>query len=143
METYLFDPLNVGVSLRTQHPTSRAPDIHGVEVPNGQEAFVRNLSPEDLQRIADTVLEKVKAFLNNLCSNGEEREEVVFVNGTKLRYPHWFLYRDDKEIEGTFQTAFGQHLIQNHRLLSSYAILNMAPKDLLDLYKEIQASGNP
>jgi hypothetical protein len=65
------------------------------------------------------------------------------VNGTKLCYPHWFLYRDDKEIADSFRTAFGQHLIQTPRLLSSYAILNMVPNDLLDLYKEIQASGNP
>jgi hypothetical protein len=142
MENYLFDPINIWVLLLL-YSRNQALPVPGVNVPHGREAYVRCLPDDQLQQIADAVLNKGEALLTNLLSDEKNTEEVVFVNGKRLRYPHWFLYRDDKEIEETFRKAFGQHLIRTDWLLRSYVTLNMVPQDLLDLFKTVQASGSP
>ena len=138
-----YDPLNVWVLLRSQ---VQAPAVNGVDVPRGRDARVRNLPEHDLQRIVDVVLARVEARLPNLSAQETTLEEVVFVNGKRLRYPRWFLYRDDKEIKEEFSQAYGHRWIKpdnTESLLRSYATLNMVPRDLLDLFRAIQTSGNP
>ncbi len=107
---------------------------------------MRDLSEHDLQRIVDIVLARVETRLTNLTAQEATTEDVVFVNGKRLRYPRWFLYRDDKEIKEEFSQAYGHRWLKpdnTESLLRSYATLNMVPKDLLDLFRAIQTSGNP
>lgn len=143
MENYLYDPLNVWVLLRSQ---GQNPTVAGVNVPRGRDGHLRDLPEDHLQKIADVVLVRVEARLTGLTAQEAIREDVAFVNGKRLRYPRWFLYRDDKEIQKAFSGAFGHHLLKPSdvgHLLRSYATLNMVPKDLLDLFCVIQTSGNP
>jgi predicted ATPase len=143
MENYLYDPLNIWVLLRSQ---GQAPTVTGVDLPRGREARVRDLSEHDLQRIVDVVLAKVAARLTNLSTPETATEDIFFVNGKRLRYPRWFLDRDDKEIKEEFSKAYGHRWLRPDNpesLLRSYATLNMVPKDLLNLFRAIQASGHP
>lgn len=143
MENYLYDPLNVWSFLHSQ---DMAPDISGVDVPRGRTGSIRNLPEDQLQRIADVMLKQVEASLTDLRDDEKVVEEVSFVNGKRLRYPRWFLYRDDKDIKQKFLEAFGQHVIKPAHpelLLHSYATLNMVPENLLNLFRSIQTSGNP
>ncbi len=143
MENYLYDPLNVWCAL---HPRGEAPAVPDVDVPRGRAAFVRELPQAQLQKIADTVLDKVVRLLFDLDVGEKATEEIAFVNGKRLRYPRWFLERDDKEIKKRFVEAFGQHVLPPGKpktLLESYATLNMVPQDLLELFKTIQASSRP
>ncbi len=92
------------------------------------------------------MLKQVEASLTDLRDDEKVVEEVSFVNGKRLRYPRWFLYRDDKDIKQKFLEAFGQHVIKPAHpelLLHSYATLNMVPENLLNLFRSIQTSGNP
>jgi len=143
MENYLYDPLNVWVLLHSQ---GQAPTVSGVHIPRGRGAHVRDLAEDQLQKIADVVFARVEARLTELDAQETTREDVVFVNGKRLRYPRWFLYRDDKEIKEEFSEAYGHRWLKPNNtesLLRSYATLNMVPKDLLDLFRVIQTSGNP
>lgn len=143
IENYLYDPLNVWVLLHSQ---GQAPTVSEVHVPRGRGARVRDLAEDQLQKIADVVFAKVETRFTDLAAQETNREDVVFVNGKRLRYPRWFLYRDDKEIRDEFSRAYGHHLLRPNSigsLLGSYATLNMVPKDLLDLLRAIQTSGNP
>lgn len=143
MENYLYDPLNVWVLLRSQ---GQDPTVAGVHVPRGRDAHLRDLPDDRLQEIADVVLALAETRLTGLAAQETTREDVRFANGKVLQYPRWFLYRDDKEIQRVFSDAYGYHLLKpnnTEHLLRSYAILNMVPMDFLDLFRVIQASGNP
>jgi hypothetical protein len=140
IENYLFDPLSVYVFL---HFKGKAPPVRGVSVPRGGEGDVRKLPREQLQEIVNYVLGRVEGSLTTLSVNEKNIEEVVFVNGMRLHYPRWFLYRDDKEIAKGFRDTFPQHGFSPQDLRQSYATLNMVPQELLDIFEMIQASGKP
>jgi predicted ATPase len=140
MENYLFDPMNVWVSLFLEH---QEPSVAGVSVPHGRGALVRELPQEQLQRIADTVLNTVENSLADLQEQEKTREEVTFVNGKRVMYPRWFLTRDGKQIRGKWRKMFGSRALTDEKMLRSYETLNLIPQDLLELLRMIQATGEP
>jgi len=105
--------------------------------------MVRGFPQEHLQQIADTVLNRIEDSLENLQDSEKDREEVTFVNGKRVMYPRWFLYRDDKEIKGKLRKAFGYLSLIDEKILRSYEMLNLVSQDLLDLMQRIQAASKP
>lgn len=141
IENYLFDPINVWLLLLLN---GRAPAVRDVELGRGQVAFARNLPDDQLQRIADEVINIVEGVMTDLDTDDKLLEEVRFANGKRVRYPRWLLRRRGKDIVAKFQEAFNStRRLKTEDLLANYEITNLVPQDLLDLMSTIQASGIP
>ena len=137
MENYLCDPLNIWALL---HQEGKAPDVDGVNVPQGRTAHIRNLPVEKLQLIVDSIFDAIHK------KSPKDEDKLVpvtidYVDGISLKYPKWFLYQRGKDVLAEFRKALGPKSFWDDKLLAGYATVNLIPLDLLELFKTIQCSG--
>jgi hypothetical protein len=135
IENFLIDPLNMWLLLFEENC---APVIQGVSIPTGRGTYIRALPDAHLQKIADTVLSIVEGHLNDLRDDEKEREDISFINGKRLQYPRWLLYRSGKKMIEEFREVFGHKYLTDKNISRSYRRLNMVPTDLFAIFKAIQ-----
>lgn len=138
LENYLFDPISIWYLL---HNEDIHPKVEGINIPLGQRSRVRQLSQDELQRVADAVLELVLPNLDNLNAEEKNLRTILFVNGLHLSYPKWFLHRNKEELKGAFKQAFPRLKKDSYNeLITSFVSLDMIPHALYELMRSIQLS---
>ena len=132
LENYLYDPLCVYALLRRSKKESLAEGLGSTEVWE-----LRYLSDENLQTIVDSIFSQIEGKYSFYPAVQGGWEEVTFVNGKKLKYPHWFLHKPKKDLKLCLQDVFGQPQLKNDKAIKSYRELNMIPSELLRIYEDM------
>ena len=139
LENYLLDPINVWCFL---HDEDKAPPVEGLSVARGKRERIRLLPSQELQRIADRVLSKVRDHILDSNETSDERRLVSFTNGSEVSYPKWFLDGKKLMLLEAFSTAFPRVQANSYSdLVTSFATLDLVPAELLDLFQRIQTGG--
>lgn len=140
IENYLLDPIIV-YSLyinRNDMPES----LKKFNIKEGEEGLINKLDESDLQKMNDFILNIIEPNLENLKDDEKEIISVEYLNGIKINFPKWFLFRRGKDLRNTFQKCLpGANLINNNNLRENFKRINLVPKDLLTLFQKIQKFG--
>lgn len=163
IENYLIDPIILFTVLNKNPNEEIRPKIDDINIPQGKEHKIIDLTPEQLQKIADYYFDIIKDVLDNdiqtyltkqeqseeevniKLSEWKEKVEVEFINGIKLQYPKWLLYHRGKNLYKLYQQEIGKlkpvnNIIGNHQLLIALNTLDMIPIELKDFILKIQDS---
>ena len=141
IENYLIDPILLFATLIDKE---KNPIIDDINLSVGEEYRLKSMSNPKLQKIADYFFliiepELHKYFADFNPTTETERIEVAFVNGTKLLYPKWLIYRRGKTIlNEVYNNIFTSPVINFSTLFKAYRKLNMFPSDLSNKLTEIK-----
>lgn len=145
IENYLADPVLVYAALIDKE---KNPPLNNLKLSVGEEYKLKLLPPETLQMIADYIISmvepKLKTYFPDFNLKEEaEREEVLFVDGTKLFYPKWLLSRRGKTIlNEVYNNVFTSPVINFSTLFKALKKLNMFPIDLVNKLAELKTGVN-
>lgn len=139
-ENYLADPVVLFAYLHGRH---EVPTALTINLPFGDEAKLRDLPTPDLQRIVDTVLDRLKPQLvanGSLASTQDDSLlDVTIVDGPTLKYPRWFLENKGKRFLQVIREVFGKQITFDELRLA-YERIGWVPIDLLDTLQTVQRS---
>lgn len=141
LENYLFDPINTWGLL---HNEQKNPPVIGVNIPRGRRDKIRHLHQDELQKIANVMFAELLAK-SNLDTNLEDctNRKITFVDGKSVVYPNWFMSADKAKIKQLYINAFPRlqkNTEKYDELITSFAALNMVPKELAEIFINIQRS---
>lgn len=141
IENYLIDPIIVYGALLDKEKNEK---IDGIQLELGEEYKLKLMSNIELQKIADSIISSVETELPKYFTDfnykiENERIEVDFVNGTKLLYPKWLLYRRGKTIlNEVYNEKFKSTNINFSTLFKALKKINMFPTDLVEKLNELK-----
>lgn len=140
IENYLVDPIVVFAALIDKE---KAPKIDGIKINIGEEYKLKSLSTEELQRIANDIIEMTKPYLTTFFPDfGSDDEELIVIkynSGHQLSYPKWLVQRRGKTIlNEVYNTTFTSSVINFKTLFKAMRKLNMIPTDIIEKLIEIK-----
>ncbi|PCH93537.1 MAG: hypothetical protein COB85_06840 [Bacteroidetes bacterium] len=159
IENYLVDPIVIYGAL-INHP-SKKPEIPGIDLGVAEEHKIKELEENDLQTIADTIINNCKDKVTNYLEGAVKGknpsydtaqvdaavqelytlETVEFINGKKLKYPKWLIESRGKSLKVAFNDSINApRTITYGPLIMSLKRTGMVPKDLKELLEGIQKS---
>ncbi|MBN8568197.1 MAG: ATP-binding protein [Ignavibacteria bacterium] len=134
IENYLLDPILI-FSYQRNIPET----LNHIDYKQGEEEKLSVLNEAILQLIADEVLKVIEEKLVNLTDEEKVKIEIQYCNGKSVKLPKWFINRRGKDLRQIFQDKFGSpSVINNPNLLLSFTRIGLIPKDLQELYLELQ-----
>ena len=141
IENYLIDPIVTYAALMDKN-------IHNQEInlglKLGEEYKLKSLDTENLQRIADTIFEKVEILLPNYFDDYNPdveniKEPIAFTNGITLQYPNWIIKRRGKTLlNQVYNELFNNRNVHFGSLTKALKKINFIPNDLLELFKRLK-----
>ena len=136
IENYLCDPFVVFGLLVEQ---GRAPSIAAVNISQGDEHRIRELSESQLQEVARSITSAVEPSLPNLTTAEQLLKEVEFTSGKRIQYPAWLIDRRGHDLLPIFQSVFGgPKVLSPPRLSNSLRRVRLVPKELADIFDNLQ-----
>jgi len=140
IENYLVDPIVVYAALIDKE---KNPQLDDLNLNIGEEYKLKSLSNENLQKIADSIIELIEPHLSNYFDDfgisETERVEVVFLGDKKVLYPKWLLHRRGKTLlNEIYNHVFTSPIINFTTLFKAFRKLNMFPSDIVEKLSEIK-----
>jgi predicted ATPase len=141
IENYLIDPI---VTYAALLDIEKAPVISGINLSIGEEYKIKTLNAEQLQKIAEVILESIEKelghFFHDLDGIDRERVGVEMTSGVILQYPNWLLKRRGKTLlNDVYQKVFTSKINYNS-LQKSFRKLNMLPVELVDKLNSLRST---
>ncbi|TAE31609.1 MAG: ATP-binding protein [Cytophagales bacterium] len=140
IENYLADPIVIYATLLDKEV---APEVEGLQLMLGEEYKLKQMPPDLLQKIANTIIALVEhnltTYFNDVRPDDLVRVEVSFSNGIKLEYPNWLLKKRGKTIlNQLYGDAFKNPIVNFTSVFKAFRKLNLFPKELVDKYTEMK-----
>lgn len=136
LESYLLDPLFLYAVLLEQDKASCILDLK-LSVHDARKLLSKD--PADLQNIIDSML----AFMCGLITDPVDRTnrtKVSYHNGPTVLIEDWFIHISGKVLIEPLKNKFKDLKFDHKSLTAQYRLLEIIPKDLVDMLKSIQST---
>lgn len=133
IENYLLDPMVIFGLLIDQ---GTAPKVDGVEISQGDEHLIRELSASQLQAVVAAIAEAVLPVGDTASGN---TRLVIFTNGKAVRYPVWMIAQRGKALLEHYQSKLGgPGIVSPNRLRRMFQRVRLVPVELAAVLRRLQ-----
>jgi hypothetical protein len=137
IENYLIDPILI-FALLTK--IGGCPVIADVQVSEGDEHMIRNMTSDQLNKIVRAIGLVVEPSLENLLPEELDYVDVEFTRGQIVKYKKWMLSRRGQDLMVKYQSCFGGPMaITPPRLIDVLKRVRLIPTELANVFKSVQA----
>jgi hypothetical protein len=139
IENYLIDPLVVAAVLRDRDLLTKVEEI---DLRWGVESLFKTMKAEELQKIADHIIDEIEPSISGLAKEDKEKVKVLFKTGQELKYPKWIIEKRGKYLLRAYIDKYNGKYVNHSKLFYFFKRVSMIPADLADVFVNIQNAHN-